>query len=57
MKWIASKIDQTIEIQINSNGNDDQPLPIEQSTIKPNVCIIIMLIGPGLQKLEYWSLI
>ena len=45
VKWIALKIDQTDKSQIDSNGNDDQPHSIEQSTIRPNSPIIIMRPG------------
>ena len=42
VKWIVLGINQTNESQINSNGNDDQPYPIEQFTIRPNAPIIII---------------
>ena len=57
VKWIALEINQTNESQINSNDNDDQLYPIEQSTIRPNAPIIIIPIALGLQRLEDWRLI
>ena len=56
VKWIALGIDQTNESQIDSDGNDDQPHLIEQSTIKPNTPIIILLIGLRLQTSEDWKI-
>ena len=45
VKWIALRIDQTDKSQIDSDYNDDQFHPIEQSTIRPNGQSIIMSIG------------